>query len=135
MTETINRTKNGWFERADSLLGYAKRHHDVAYKKEFAKEFPDNRVSITPNPEIIENMALEFDIPEAEREQFQDICGQFYDKYKEVIDDLAISTSSKVGNVIAYVPNSYAEEFKNFVLKANPKFVVLQDNANSGSQK
>jgi len=125
MTENQeNLNKSGWFERKDSLLGIAKRHHDVAQKKEFSKEFGNqNKIAISPgkNMEYKGNdktVSLHFDIPEKDFGEFAEITLRFTKEN----NDIKISIMNENNRTVVKVPREIALEFHDYILANNSKF-------------
>lgn len=100
----------GWFEKPDFLLGKAKKHSQVAEKKEFQKEFGKQPTSIMPMEKG--NVALHFEkISEKDYGTFCETSLKFANE-----NGIKVNITNEGHSVVVILPKQQALPYHDFIL-------------------
>ena len=107
-------TNRGWYEDEDPLLGKAKRHHEVAVKKEFEKQGFTGATAIVPSKskdkEDKNIISICFTFKEKDRDKFDEATEEFMNE-----NDVEVETEAKGDKVTVKLPVENLEDFVEFL--------------------
>ncbi len=109
LSRTQSKDKNkGWYEDEDPLLGKAKRHHEVAMKKEFEKHGFTDATQISPHEDDI--ISVCFNVEKKDLPEFNKATKKFMEE-----NDISVETEAKGDKITVKLPVENLEDFVEFL--------------------